>query len=264
MECLLGGSSIHYSEHGDGVPLVAFHGAGVDHREVEAALEAVLPFPGSPGYRRIYPDLPGMGKTRTADSVASNEDVVALLCAFLDEVAPGPVLLLGHSYGGYLARGVAARHREVCGLALLCPIGQATGDVPAQVAVSSDPHAYDHLPPGHHAGFDDYFVVRTPETAQRYRDAVLPGVQLADEQVLGRIVAAWPIDTGPVGQDLPVLIVAGRADSTAGFTGAIGLLEDYPQGSLAVLGGGGHALAHERPGMLRALLGDWLGRSPRT
>jgi pimeloyl-ACP methyl ester carboxylesterase len=45
---------VHYVEHGDGVPLVALHGAGVDDREIEAAIEAIAP---RGGYRRIYPDL---------------------------------------------------------------------------------------------------------------------------------------------------------------------------------------------------------------
>ena len=57
------------------VPLVALHGAGVDHREIEAAVEAVVP---GTGYRRIYPDLPGMGRS-TADGLTCNDDVVTLL-----------------------------------------------------------------------------------------------------------------------------------------------------------------------------------------
>ena len=52
--------TLHHVEHGSGVPLVALHGAGVDHREIEAAVEAVVPA----GYRRIYPDLPGWGGLR--------------------------------------------------------------------------------------------------------------------------------------------------------------------------------------------------------
>jgi pimeloyl-ACP methyl ester carboxylesterase len=62
----IGDVTVHYVENGRGVPLVALHGAGVDHREIEAAAEAVIP---STGYRRIYPDLPGMGRT-TADGLA--------------------------------------------------------------------------------------------------------------------------------------------------------------------------------------------------
>jgi hypothetical protein len=101
--------SIHYVEHGTGVPLVALHGAGVDHREIEAAIEAVIP---DDGYRRIYPDLPGMGRTTGTDALTCNDDVVALLAEFIDHLVDQPYLLLGHSYGGYLARGIAARRPD--------------------------------------------------------------------------------------------------------------------------------------------------------
>src|SRR3954449_9724265 len=105
MECRIDGATLHYVEHGDGLPIVAFHGVGVDHREIEAAVEAVVP---ATGYRRIYPDLPGMGRSTTA-GLTGNDDVVDLLVDLVEGLAGGPALLLGHSYGAYLARGVAAR-----------------------------------------------------------------------------------------------------------------------------------------------------------
>lgn len=52
---------IHCVEHGTGRPVLVLHGAGVDHREAEACFEPVLE--GVSGLRRIYPDLPGMGRT---------------------------------------------------------------------------------------------------------------------------------------------------------------------------------------------------------
>lgn len=79
MECRVNGVLIHYAEHGSGMPLVALHGAGVDHREIEAAIVAVVP---AAGYRRIYPDLPGMGHS-TADDLTCNDDVVTLLGDFI-------------------------------------------------------------------------------------------------------------------------------------------------------------------------------------
>ena len=50
MECRIDDAVIHYVEHGRGTPLVALHGAGVDHREIEAAIEADRsPTPGTGG-----------------------------------------------------------------------------------------------------------------------------------------------------------------------------------------------------------------------
>lgn len=227
MECRINGVVVHCVEHGTGMPLVALHGAGVDHREIEAAVEAIVP---ATGYRRIYPDLPGMGHSAT-NGLTCNDDVVKLLGDLIDHLAGGPVLLLGHSYGAYLARGVAAQRPDVVrGLALLCPLGEQSRNVPDHDVVRQDAHTYDELEPAQRAGFDEYFVVRTPATARRYRDHVVPGTELVDEAALGRIFSAWPIDVGAQIFRSPTLIAAGRRDSVVGYTDATDLLERYPRG----------------------------------
>jgi pimeloyl-ACP methyl ester carboxylesterase len=258
MECRIKEVAVHFVEHGTGMPLVALHGSGVDHREIEAAVEAIVP---PTGYRRIYPDLPGMGRS-TSDGLNSNDDVVQLLGDLIDHLAEGPALLLGHSYGAYLARGVAAQRPDaVLGLALLCPIAESTRNVPDHEVVHPHPDAYDELEPAQRAGFDEYFVVRTPATARRYRDHVVPGTALVDEAALGRIFSVWRVDVGSETFTSPSLIVAGRRDSVAGVTDASDLLERYPHATLAVIEDAGHALMHERPELLAVLLADWLDRA---
>ncbi len=51
------------------MPRVALRGAGVDRREIEAAVEAIVP---GVKYRRMYPDLPGMGRS-TTDGLTYND-----------------------------------------------------------------------------------------------------------------------------------------------------------------------------------------------
>ncbi|MBV6762114.1 alpha/beta fold hydrolase [Rhodococcus opacus] len=260
MERRIEDAVVHWAEYGSGVPIVALHGAGVDHREIEAAIEAVVP---GTGYRRIYPDLPGMGLS-TADGLACNDDVVSLLGDFIDGLGAGPVMLVGHSYGAYLARGVAAQRPDVVrGLALLCPVAERSRNVPERSVVRQDADAYDELERALWAGFDEYFVVRTRATARRYRDHVVPGSTLVDEDALGRIFARWAVDVGSSAFAGPALIVAGRRDSVAGYADACELAERYPHATLAVLEDAGHALMHERPELLAALLGDWLDRLGR-
>ena len=58
MECRIIAVQVYYAEHGDGVLLIALRGAGVDHREIEAARRSGIPkraWPhrGSPGSRRV-------------------------------------------------------------------------------------------------------------------------------------------------------------------------------------------------------------------
>jgi pimeloyl-ACP methyl ester carboxylesterase len=149
MECQINEVAVHYVEYGTGMPLVALHGAGVDYREIEAAVEAIVP---ATGYRRIYPDLPGMGRS-TADGVTCNDDVVKLLGHFIECTAQKSVLLLAHSYGAYLARGVAAQRPDlVLGLALLSSAGERPRNVPAHEVVRHDADAYEELEPAQQAG----------------------------------------------------------------------------------------------------------------
>ena len=266
MEYRIGDALIHFVAHGEGVPLVALHGAGVDHREIEAAVEDALRIgegasSQSRGLQRIYPDLPGMGLS-TADGLTGNADVVTALCSFLDHLDAGPVLLLGHSYGAYLARGVAARRPDaVRGLALVCPAAETSRNVPRHEAVRRDADAYDELEPAHRAGFDEYFVVRTRATARRYRDAAVPGQTLVDEVALGRLFARWTLELDSHDFAAPTLILAGRRDSIVGHVDATALLTSYPHATLAVVDDAGHALMHERPALFAALLDDWLVRA---
>ncbi|OAV62506.1 alpha/beta fold hydrolase [Enteractinococcus helveticum] len=257
MKCHIGQSVIHYVEYGTGIPVIALHGAGVDHREIEAAVEAFFPHD---GYRRIYPDLPAMGQSE-AVHLNSNNDVVHVLCDFIERVADGSVLLLGHSYGAYLARGVAARRPDIIdGLALICPLGQHATEVPEPTVVWQDDDADDELDPEDRRGFQEYFVVRTRATARRYRDHVVPGMSRVDEAALGRIFADWPIDMGEGSFNKPSVIVAGRQDSTVGYIDALHLGQRYSKASIAVIDGAGHALLHEYPDLITAHIRHWLQR----
>lgn len=254
MEARSGDTTVHYVEHGDGPPVLVLHGAGVDHRESEACFEPA--FADASGYRRIYPDLPGMGRTAAPETLRSADDVLYTLLGFADEVTGDvPYLLVGHSAGGYYAQAMAAKQpTRVAGLALVCPLLPGVHDVPEhRVAVGSGDIGDD--------GFRNYFVVQTAEMLERYERYVAPAAQLTDWAALGRIGERWELSVG----DLPpypgpTVVVAGRLDSSVGYAGAVELLDHYPHASLAVIDGVGHALPHERPEPLRALLADWLVR----
>jgi pimeloyl-ACP methyl ester carboxylesterase len=205
-----------------------------------------------------------MGRTTTG-ALAGNDDVVTLLGDFLDHLDAGPVMLIGHSYGAYLARGLVARRPDtVRGLALVCPIAAQSQDVPDHEVVRQDADAHEELEPALWPGFDEYFVVRTRATARRYRDHVVPGTKLVDEAALGRIFGGWTVEVAGHTVSRPTLIAAGRQDSVVGYADAAALLEHYPHASLAVIDGAGHALMHERPDLLASLVGDWLERAGRS
>jgi pimeloyl-ACP methyl ester carboxylesterase len=253
-----GARTIHHVEHGSGRPVLVLHGAGVDHREPEACFEPC--FDGVPGYRRIYPDLPGMGRTPAPADLDSAEGVLDLLLGFTDEVAGGsPYLLVGHSAGGYFAQAMAARAQaEVAGLALVCPLLPEVRDVPEHRTVTESVDTGDE-------GFRSYFVVQTPAMLDRYQRYVVPAAGLVDAAAMERVGERWELATapGPWYQG-PALVMAGRLDSVVGWAAAADLAGHLPHASLAVVDEAGHALPHEEPDLLRALVLDWLARVERV
>jgi pimeloyl-ACP methyl ester carboxylesterase len=255
VECRVGDVAVHYVEHGAGKPVLVLHGAGVDHGEAEACFEPALGAHG--GLRRLYPDLPGMGRTPAPPALRSADDVLDVLLGFSDEVGDQePALVVGHSAGAYYGQGFAARRPDrVVGLALVCPLLSGVRDVPEHRPVVAANDVGDEE-------FRGYFVVQTRAMFERYQRFVAPAVPLTDAAAMERIGERWEL-TLPVGPAYggPTLVVAGRQDSTVGYAAAVDLLDQYPRATLAVLDGAGHALPHEQPELLAGLLKEWLART---
>ncbi|WP_229993056.1 alpha/beta hydrolase [Arthrobacter sp. Bi26] len=263
MEATVGGVPVQYAEYGRGTPVLALHGAGVDHREIAGALEPI--FCNVPGFRRLYPDLPGMGRTPAPETITSNDDVLDILLGLIDStIGDEPLLVMGQSYGGYLARAIADRRPEqVVGLALICPVGAHTGNVPEHEVLVSAADPTGELGPELEASYRNYFVVQTSETLSRFQELVAPAASLVDESGLMRIFSNWELQDRPDAATTyphPVLILAGRQDATAGHTGPWELTEHYPRATFAVLDRAGHALFHEQPALTQALVVEWLAR----
>lgn len=267
MECMVNGIPVHYVEEDSGTPVLALHGWEVDHRLMSGILEPL--FGDRTGYRRIYPDLPGMGRTPALDMVGSSDDLLETVLGFIDGIiGEEEFLLVGLSHGGYLARAIANRRPDqVAGLALICPLGSEVmgpeSDVPEHVVLHSSGELSGILDANLEAWFGDYLVVQTPETLRRFQEREGPGAALAETAALERIQKNWalreePEDTPPYTK--PSLILTGRQDSIVGYTAAWSWLGHYPRATFAVLDRAGHGLPHEQPGLLDTLMVEWLER----
>ncbi len=118
------------------MPILALHGAYSASDEIRNVFEPIL----APldAQRRIYPDLLGMGDSPPHDAIQTTRDIIDLLDEFIQtEIGDAPFLLAGHSYGGHLARGLAARRSgQIVGLELICPSVPATMNAEPRVVVS--------------------------------------------------------------------------------------------------------------------------------
>lgn len=99
------GVQLYFESMDEGLPIITLHGFPTDHRAMKGMLEPI--FAKRTGYRRLYLDLPGMGKSQSADWITGTDQVLETITHFIDEVIPDePFLIAGQSYGGYLARGL--------------------------------------------------------------------------------------------------------------------------------------------------------------
>ncbi|HUF97186.1 MAG TPA: alpha/beta hydrolase [Ilumatobacter sp.] len=254
------GATLRYTDNGDGVALLALHGAYSTHGEIAGALEPILA--PSEAYRRIYPDLTGMGDSPAHESIQTTNDMVSLVEDLVDEVVgAAPLLVVGHSYGGHIARALAAhRPQQVAGLALICPMLPNAMHPEPHVVVTAESAAIDLVDSTLRDDYASYFVVHTPATARRFNEAVAPSIGWFEADPVARIMEAWAVDPDPDSTlfDKPTLIVTGRRDSITGYRGPMALADEYPRATFVVLADTGHALPHERPDVLGALINDWL------
>jgi pimeloyl-ACP methyl ester carboxylesterase len=254
------GATLSYDVIGHGTCLLALHGAYSTHDELAAVLEPILGPHGS--YRRLYPDLPGMGTSPAHTSIQSSNDVLDLLEDLVDDQAgDAPLLVVGHSYGAHLARGLAARRpRQIRGMALICPLMPGGMNPERHAVVRSDIDPAELLDPALVDDYLGYFVIYTEETAQRFNEAVAPSIGRFDGDAVVRIMREWILDPDPdaVEFDGPLLVMTGRHDSVVGYREQAALVDRYPKATYLVLAGTGHALPHERPELTAALIADWL------
>ncbi|MFG3341289.1 alpha/beta fold hydrolase [Glycomyces sp. NPDC048151] len=265
---------MHFVAQGTGIPVLAIHGWTPDHRLMTGFME---PFftrrtaerPGGQSYRRFYPDLPGMGQTEITERYRGSDDMLDAVQGFVDHViGDAPFIVVGESYGGYLARAVAcSRPEQVLGLGLVCPIGkearQSKRKLPPHTVIARDPAFMAGLPPADAAVYGELAVVQSPETYRRFREEIAPGLALANDEALVRVARRYELSTAPESGapfERPTLIVTGRQDDNTGYADVYALLEHYPRATFAVLDRAGHNLQLEQPTLLDAFLDEWLDR----
>ena len=270
MECQLQDVAIHYELLGEGMPILMLHGWSLSHRHMLAAMEPL--FTGRKGWRRIYPDLPGHGRTPGNARIADQDKMLEIVLAFIDEIIPGQrFVVAGASAGAYLARGVAYRKPAFLdGLLLTVPMivaADAKRDVPAHASIVKDPALMAGLEPAEEETMRLLAVVQSQEIVEALKTFALPADEAGDPSFQSNIrddpaKYAFSFDVDSLSEPIaaPTLIVAGRQDSNVGYRQAWDILENYPRATFAVLDRAGHLLEIEQPELLHALVKEWLDR----
>jgi pimeloyl-ACP methyl ester carboxylesterase len=281
---------VHYLDYGgpaSGPPIVCVHGlAGC-----AVNWSAIAPLL-TDRCRLIAPDLPGHGLTRSAGrgtDVASNR---VLLHRFIESLAAGPVILMGHSMGGMISLLEASSNPlAVAGLVLVDP---ALPFVPARpgllistifVLCATPALGSTILGRVHHLSPEAAVaavlslccvdVSRVPEDvlAQHVqvarRRAAFTGTAQDISAAMRSVIATADLSSGRAYRrairsvDCTVLLLHGEFDRLIPVTAARAAARANPSWSLTVLPGVGHVPQLEAPRDCATAITDWLGSAGR-
>ncbi|MCL1806865.1 MAG: alpha/beta hydrolase [Oscillospiraceae bacterium] len=266
MNCTVRELPVYYEEYGEGTPVLCIHGYWVDHRLMSGCLEPI--FSQTQSYRRIYVDLPGMGKTPSARWIQNARHTLEILTGFIQAVLPeGQFLVIGESFGGYLTLGLTAQMPDrINGIALLCPgVTQDRQNLPEKQIIWKSPELGSPEDDPDLAAFLEYAVIAAPETYRRYKSDILSGIQISDTEFLSNYFNGdcdpplyHSLKAAPFHK--PSCIITGRQDQAVGYSDAFKLVEMFPRATYAAVDCAGHNLQIDNEPLFAALIMDWIWR----
>ena len=269
MECALENITIHYETYGEGRPIIFIPGWSLNARLTADQMEPC--FHQREGWKRIYIDPPGHGKTPGKDWITNQDKMLEVILACIDKLTAGQkYYLVGISLGAYLARGVILqRARFVDGIAMIVPAIIAEDEkrsVPPYKVLIKDPTVTAELTPMEQELFGMSVI-----HSRTWLDTIRSSPQILDDEngdpeFLGKIRDkpenyAFSFDVDAVSEPFPgpSLIITGRQDSVVGYRDAWNILENYPRASYVVLDRAGHPL-EDSSELVNVLIREWLDR----
>lgn len=265
MEYKVRKGTIFYESIGEGFPIVFLHSMGTDHRSMKAWAEPI--FENMKDFKRIYVDIPAHGLSNIEASLQSTDDILSNILEFIDELFPYEgFLLVGHSYGGYLAQGIMHhrldRVKGICLIASALHVKDRT--LPEKVVFEKDYQLLDELEHDIRTAFETLMVIQNKQKFEVFIEEIQPGRLLANRDFLnsnwrekGYYLKEKPFSKlSRISQ--PALIIAGKQDAICGYKDYLFFLDLFTNSSLAVLEGAGHLIPIDKRETVQLLIKDWL------
>jgi pimeloyl-ACP methyl ester carboxylesterase len=209
---VLSSGSVHYSEHGQGAPLVLLHANPGDSRDFEAVIPAL-----SKNYRVLALDWPGYGQSAIPQSPESANVLLfyKILREFITALALPPAFFIGNSIGGNAAARLAIESPDlVRGLVLVSPAGFTPHNFISRSFCKFQGSRFSISP---HRFASMYFKHRTPTTnamLQRASTAQATPERVALNRAMWRSFAQPENDLRQTAQNIkaPTLLLFGQHD----------------------------------------------------
>jgi pimeloyl-ACP methyl ester carboxylesterase len=262
----INGLDVYTEIIGEGLPFLTIHGFYPDHRVMKGCLEPI--FKPSDKIKRIYFDLPGMGRTLFDTRLENSDDMLSFVEAFIERIiGDQPYMVAGESYGGYLARKLVSHQKEkILGMLLICPMieaDKAKRQLPKREILSKDLILWNQLSREEKEDLETIAVTVDERIWERYQKEIVPAVQAADAERLEKFRnEGYAFKNGIPDEhfERPCLFLAGRQDDSTGYRDLYDIIECYPRATFAVLDGAGHNLQIEKDKTFEILVEEWISR----
>lgn len=239
----IGDVSLYYDTFGvSGDTLVLLHGALGGGYMLEDFAERL-----SRDYRVLVPDMRGRGHTADVPGELSFAAMIQDVVGFVEEVARGPVDLVGMSDGGIIGLGVAMASPSSLRALVAIGANYHFDGLVAEAGLTEIPHDDDSL-----ASLRDAYAKMSPDGPEHWPVIYEKVMTMASTQ------PTWTVgDLNSI--EVPTLVVSGD-DDLISLEHTISLYRAIDESRLAVIPGASHACFLERPelvaGMIRGFLED--------
>ncbi|MCL2286483.1 MAG: alpha/beta hydrolase [Firmicutes bacterium] len=272
MEYMINDLPVYYEEYGEGKPVLCLHRFTEDHGLMKGCLEPF--FANTPGYRRIYLDMPGMGKTPAREWIKNADIMLDTLKKFISGIIGNEgFLIIAASYGCYMSLGMAyGGDMNIDGMFLFnpCTVPDSTKRNTPDGVDTFEEDGIEEFVESQNIENSDYFfdegVVMTKETWHRYKTEILPAYRLTDKTFCENYRKngyAFTFDTELKNLQFsnPITVFTGRQDDSAGYEDSWNLLKHLPRLTFVSLDGVGPLMQIENPDAFNFHLKDWLSRA---
>ena len=260
---------VYYEEFGEGEPILIIHGLACNIELMKGCIEPI--FKKVNGYKRIYIDLLGMGKSNKCSlEYASSDKILEMLLSFIKEKIDKEFLLIGESYGGYLSRGILSKcYKNIEGLMLLCPMiipDDTKRTLPEGNLKFHDKEFLEKMNKNRRELFLEYMIIANEKMYKRFEKEVISGIEQADNDFIKKLRENYSFsfnvdeEIKMINFSKPSLFITGRQDNAVGYYDLYNLLEDYPRATFAILDTAGHNLQIEQEEVFNSLFLNWLER----